>query len=478
METAAEDRQELTRGFGLLRATALNMSNVVGVGPFITIPLILQAMGGPQALVGWAAGAVIAMCDGMVWAELGAAWPGSGGSYTYLREAYGHERWGRLMAFLFIWQFIFSGPMEIGTGLIGFGKYLSYLVPGLASKAPILSVDLLGHALPITGAFCTKLIGAGVGALAVFALYRRIQAVGKITVALWLGTVITMVGIILLGAPHFSAARAFAFPPGAFGFRMGFVVGLGNAMLLAMYDYLGYYDVCYIGDEVREPTKTIPRSILLCVLLVAIGYLAIETIIIGVMPWQEAMKSNFVVSDFMQRLYGRPTAIIFSLLIVWTAFASVFAMLLGYSRIPYAAARDGYFFRPFARVHETRRIPHVSLLVLGTVTIATAFFDLQVVITVLMTSRILVQFVAQIFALPLMRRKLRPEKRPYRMWLYPIPAVVALIGWLAIFGLSGGVYILGAGLTMLTGAAAFLVRAKVTRTWPFAMQNAKFKVQS
>ena len=451
--------QQLTRGFGLLRATALNMSNVVGVGPFITIPLMLQAMGGQQALLGWAAGALIAMCDGLVWAELGAAWPGSGGSYTYLREAYGHERWGRLMAFLFIWQFIFSGPMEIGTGLIGFGKYCGYLAPWLTPMHQ-------------------KLIGAGVGVLAVFALYRRIQAVGKITVALWLGTVVTMVGIIVLGAPHFSAARAFAFPPGAFSFRIGFVMGLGSAMLIAMYDYMVYYDVCYIGDEVRDPTRTIPRSIILCVLLVAIGYLAIETIIIGVMPWQEAMRSSFVVSDFMQRLYGRPTAIIFTILILWTAFAAAFAVLLGYSRIPYAAARDGYFFKPFARVHPTRRIPHVSLLVLGAVTIATAFFDLDIIISVLMTSRILVQFVAQIFALPLMRRRLTADQRPYRMWLYPAPAVVALIGWIAIFGLSGKVYILGALLTMITGTVAFLARARVTRTWPFAMQNAKFKMQN
>lgn len=453
MATSAD--RSLTRDFGLLRATALNMSNVVGVGPFITIPLMLQAMGGPQALLGWAAGALIAVCDGFVWAELGAAWPGSGGSYTYLREAYGHERWGRLMAFLFIWQFIFSGPMEIGTGLIGFGKYCSYLAPWLTPMQQ-------------------KLIAAGLGAVAVFALYRQIQAVGKITVALWAGTVATMAGIIVLGLPHFSAARAFSFPPGAFGFRYGFFIGLGHAMLIAMYDYMGYYDVCYIGDEVREPARTIPRSIFLCVIAVAFGYLAIETIVIGVVPWQEAIRSNAIVSDFMQRLYGPRVAAIFTVLILWTAFASVFAMLLGYSRIPYAAARDGYFFRPFAVVHPQRRIPHVSLLVLGGVTIATAFFDLDKVIQVLMTSRILVQFVAQIFALPLMRRKLSAEQRPYRMWLYPLPAVVALIGWIAIFGLSGGVYILGALLTMLTGAIAFLIRARVTATWPFpAAQRAE-----
>lgn len=439
---------ELTRGFGLLRATALNMSNVVGVGPFITIPLMLSAMGGPQALLGWVLGAVVATCDGLVWSELGAAWPGSGGSYRFLREAYGPESFGRLVAFLFIWQFVLSGPLEIASGMIGFAQYAAYLLPAMT-------------------ALDRKLLAAAVGMIAVALLYRRINFIGRLTVTLWAGTVATMLGIIVLGLPHFSTTLAFTFPPGAFSFSRGFFMGLGSAMLIAMYDYMGYYDVCYIGDEVREPARTIPRSILYCILLTSLGYLAIETIVIGVVPWREAAQSQYIVSDYMQRLYGRPVAVLFTAMILWTAFGSVFALLLGYSRIPYAAARDGYFFRAFAQVHPRLHIPHVSLLVLGAVTIASAFLNLDVVISAMMTTRILVQFVAQIFALPLLRRRLPAGQRPYRMWLYPLPAVLALLGWIYIFGTSGWRYIAGGLATLAVGVAVFLVRARLTATWPF-----------
>ena len=443
---------ELTRGFGLLRATALNMSNVVGVGPFITIPLMLAAMGGPQALLGWTLGAILAVCDGMVWSELGAAWPGSGGSYRFLREAYGPERFGRLMAFLFIWQFCLSGPLEIASGMIGFSQYTSYLVPAMTATQG-------------------KLLAAGVGVVALVLLYRQIHFVGKLTVTLWAGTVLTMAAVIAAGVPRFSAAMAFSFPPNAFTFSRGFFLGLGSAMLIAMYDYMGYYDVCYIGDEVREPARTIPRSILYCILATAVGYLAIETVIIGVVPWQQAIKSNFIVSDFMQQLHGRPAAIVVTAMILWTAFGSVFALLLGYSRIPYAAAKDGYFFRPFARVHRTGHFPNVSLLAIGAVAIGAAFFPLDAVIKAMMSTRILVQFIAQIFALPLLRKRLPGSQRPYRMWLYPLPAAAALVGWVYIFLTSGWSYIAAGLVTMAVGIAIFFVRAKMTQTWPFQLPN-------
>ena len=120
----------LERGIGLLHATALNMSNMVGIGPFITIPALLTALGGPQAMLGWVVALIVALADGLVWSELGAALPGSGGSYLFLREGFGRERWGRLMAFLFIWQFLLSGPLEIASGFIGFGMYLNFLWTG------------------------------------------------------------------------------------------------------------------------------------------------------------------------------------------------------------------------------------------------------------------------------------------------------------------------------------------------------------
>jgi basic amino acid/polyamine antiporter, APA family len=443
----------LERGFGVLRATALNMTNMVGVGPFITIPLILGAMGGPQALLGWVLGALLAACDGMVWAELGAAWPGSGGSYRFLREAYGHEGAGRLMAFLFIWQFLLSGPLEIASGMIGFSQYAKYLLPGMTAME-------------------MKLMAAGVGVLAVWLLYRQINSIGRLTVALWLGTVATMAAVILLGAPHFSARMAFDFPPGAFTFSRGFFLGLGSAMLIAMYDYLGYYDVCYIGDEVRDPARTIPRSILWAVILIAVAYLTMETVIIGVLPWRQAVQSQYVISDYMQLLHGRVAAVILTGMVLWTAFAATFAVMLGYSRVPYAAARDGYFFKAFARLHPTKHFPHVSLLAVGGVTIASAFLNLDVVISALMTTRILVQFVAQIFALPLLRKRLPSGERPYRMPLYPFPAALAMAGWAYIFLTSGWRYVAAGMGTLALGVVVYLWRAKATATWPFAKRLA------
>jgi len=439
---------KLTRSFGLLQATALNMSNVVGVGPFITIPLMMATMGGPQAMLGWVLGAILAVCDGQVWSELGAAWPKSGGSYRYLREAYDPARFGRLIAFLFIWQFVLSGPLEIASGIIGFSHYATYLSPGMG---------------PVT----RKLLGASVGAIALLILYRRIAFLGKVTVTLWIGTLLTMGTIVVAGLPHFKPSLAFSFPSGAFSFNTGFFLGLGNAMLIAMYDYLGYYDVCYIGDEVRDPARVIPRSILYCVLATAFAYFTINTILIGVVPWWEAVRSEFIVSDFMQRLYGRGAATVVTLMILWTAFGSVFALLLGYSRVPYAAAIDGHFFRPFARVHPTKNFPHVSLMVVGLVAIVASFFTLEQVISALITTRLVVQFIAQIFAVQLMRRRLPEAERPYRMWFYPVPAAIAFFGWVFVFITAGWQYIAIGLLTLAVGVIVFFIRAKITETWPF-----------
>jgi len=448
-EISSPSHTQLTRGFGLLQATALNISNVVGVGPFITIPLMLATMGGPQAMLGWILGALLAICDGQVWSELGSVWPGSGGSYRYLKEAYGPQKLGSLLAFLFIWQFILSGPLEISSGMIGFSQYASFLWPAI---------------LPMT----RKLLAAAVGIFAIVLLYRRTNLVGNLALVLGAGTLLTLLTVIASGVPHFDAKLAFSFPPGAFSFKTGFFLGLGSSMLIAMYDYLGYYDVCYIGDEVRDPGRTIPRSILYCILITAICYLALEIVIIGVVPWQEAIKSNFIVSEFMQKLHGHTAAVIITIMILWTAFGSVFALLLGYSRIPYAAASDGNFFSVFARIHPTKNFPHISLLVIGGVSVIGAFFSLDAVISALITTRVLVQFIAQILALPLMHRRVPVENRPYKMWLYPVPAAIAGAGWIYIFATSGWKFIAVGLVTLIVGIAVFLIRAAAAKTWPFA----------
>jgi amino acid transporter len=211
-----EAHPHLSRGFGLLQATALNMSNMVGIGPFITIPLLMASMGGPQAMLGWLTGALIVVSDGLIWSELGAALPGSGGSYHFLREAYGRESWGRLMAFLFIWQFVLSGPLEVASGMIGFGNYASFVWPGLTARGQ-------------------QYVAVAAGLAALFLLCRQINFLSKITVTLWIGTVLAMLAIVVTGFPHFNAHLAFDFPAGAFAFNRGFVLGLGSATLIAVF---------------------------------------------------------------------------------------------------------------------------------------------------------------------------------------------------------------------------------------------------
>lgn len=436
------------RRFGLLHATALNMINMIGIGPFITIPLLMSALGGPQAMIGWLLALVIVMADGMVWSELGAAMPRAGGSFGYLRDAFGRDGFGRLMAFLFVWQFILSGPLEIASGYIGFTHYLGYLFPGLTP----------GRAAAVTVA---------IGLLNIALLYRSIASIAAITIALWMGSMIAVLGVIVTGALHFDPAIAFDVPPGGVTLSLGFLVGLGAAARIGIYDYLGYYNVCYIGEEVQEPGRVIPRSIAFSTIAVALLYLAINLSVIGAVPWREFVpasahpQSDFVVSLFMERAWGPGVATAFTVLVLWTAFASVFALLLGYSRIPYAAARDGYFFRGFARLHASGGFPATSVVVLGTLAIAASFVPLGTVIDVLIVTRILVQFVGQIAGLIVLRRTRPDMPRPYRMWLYPLPALVALAGWGFVF-ITTDMRVIAFGLLVLAaGVACFrLVTAR------------------
>lgn len=447
----------LLRRFGLLEATALNMTNMIGIGPFITIPLLLSTLGGPQAMLGWLVALIITISDGMIWSELGAAMPGSGGSYVYLREAYGRDTYGRLMGFLFIWQFILSGPLEIASGYIGFTQYLGYIWTGITWTQSIIIISLLGL-------------------LNIVLLYRKITFIGKLTVSLWVGTILTAFSVIVTGAMNFDHRLAFDFPPGAFNFSLGFLFGLGAAARIGIFDYLGYYDICYIGDEVRNPGRTIPRSIIISVIVVALIYIAINFSLIGVVPWRQFVpadqhpESAFIVSIFMEKIYGAEVATVFTAMVLWTAFGSVFALLLGYSRVPYAAAIDGYFFKVFSRLHPTKHFPYVSLLVIGVIAIICSFFSLGMVIDALITTRILVQFIAQIFGVMLLRKNEPNMDRPYRIWLYPIPNFLALFGWIFVFATTDWIIILFGIGTLGLGVVCFFVWSWRTQQWPFAQE--------
>jgi basic amino acid/polyamine antiporter, APA family len=430
--------QPLIRGLGLLEATALNMSNMVGVGPFITVPLIIASMGGPQCMLGWVLGAIIALCDGLVWSELAASMPATGGTYVYLREAFRKTALGGLLPFLFIWQFIFSGPLEIASGYIGFAQYVGYFWRGMGT----------------TG---TRAVSMSVGVVVTALLYRRVTSIGKLTVVLWVGMLITVLWVIFAGVTHFSARTVFDFPPNAFRFSTGFVAGLGSATLIAIYDFMGYYDVCYVAGEVRNPARVIPRSIVYSVLAVAAIYAFTNLSLIAVVPWREAVNSKFIGSDFMERLYGARAASAVTVLVLWTALASVFALLFGYSRIPYAAALNGDFFKIFARLHPRGEFPYISLLAMGGVSLVACLWTLDDVITALVTSRIIVQFMAQIFALGYLRKN-RPEMpRPFRMWLYPLPSAIAFAGWTFLFLTSGWKFAGFGILTLVAGIGAYFI---------------------
>src|SRR5881394_996291 len=358
--TDSTDDQQLIRGVGLWGATTLNMIDMIGVGPFIPIPLMIAAMGGPQAMLGWILGAVLVVCDGLVWAELGAALPGSGGSYRYLSEIYGPRGPGRLMSFLFIWQLTFSAPLSIASGSIGLAQYATYIFPGLGHETKV-TLPVLGNveinAIPVA------LVAIAAVGLAVFLLYRRITLIERLSKFLWVGVMLTILWVIFAGVTHFDPKLAFDFPPDAFTIRPEFFTGLGAALLVSVYDYWGYYNVCFSVGEVKDPGRTIPRAVLLSILFVAVIYIVMNISILGVIPWREfagtanTPAQRYVISSFMERLYGPRAGLMATVLIMWTAFASVFSLLLGYSRVPFAAARDGNYFRVFARVHPRHRLP-------------------------------------------------------------------------------------------------------------------------
>ncbi|MFN0124324.1 MAG: APC family permease [Blastocatellia bacterium] len=455
----------LTRGMGLLQSVAANMLEMIGIGPFITIPIILGAMGGPQAMVGWILGLVIAVCDGLIWAELGAAMPGSGGSYHYLSQAFGPRGMGRLMSFLFIWQTVCGAPFSLASGAVGFANYASFFTPAV--------LDAQNGTLSLTG----KLLAAGLCLAMTALLYRDIRSVGKLSVALWVVVLLTVAWVLFAGITNFQPQRAFDFPPGAFTLNQAFFAGLGVASLNAIYDYGGYNNVCFFGGEVKDPGRNIPRTVLISIVVVAVIYMIMTVTMISVVPWREAitegtLANKAIVADFMQRLYGEKAAGVITALILWTSAASLFAVMLGYSRVPFAAAVEGRFFRPFAAVHPQKNFPAFSLLFLGVTAAICCWVPLPDLIAALIVIQIIARDMAQIVAVTLIRRNRPDIKLPFRMWLYPLPGILAMLGWIYILGANMKFVVPGLGL-MALGVAAYMVQARVRREWPFDAPNLK-----
>ncbi|GAA1900889.1 APC family permease [Lapillicoccus jejuensis] len=435
------------RRVGPWSATAINMTQMCGIGPFVTIPLMVATMGGPQAVFGWVIGAVLALADGLVWAELGAAMPGAGGTYLYLREAFQY-RTGKLMPFLFAWTAVISIPLIMSTGVIGLVQYLGFFFPDMSW--------LEVHA-----------IGLLVVAVVMVALLRRIESIRLLTTALWVVMIVTVVLVIAACYTHFDASLAFTFPQGAFRAGGPFFTGLGAGLLIAVYDYLGYNTTAYMGDELRDPGRSMPRSIIVSILAMMLVYLTLNVGVMGAVPWQEVASSSSVASLAVTRSWGHGAAALVTVLIIVTAFGSVFAGLLGGSRVPYNAARDRVFLPAFARLSPKGGYPSVALVFMGVVTAAGSLLDLTTVINMLTAVAVIVQSIAQVAALVVLRRRQPTLRRPYRMALYPLPAVVALVGWAYVYVSATPLSIGLSLLWIVAGVVAFLVWARVRRSWPF-----------
>lgn len=455
------ERPELVRGLNLRGAVALNMLDMIGVGPFITLPLIVAAMGGPQAMLGWILGAGFALCDGLIWAEFGATFPGPGGSYRYLSEAFGPQRWGRLLSFLFVWQLSFSAPLSIASGCIGLALYATYFFPQLSQAG--LSLGIL-RASPVA------LVAAATCLLALALAYRHVGRINRYAQWLWVVVLATVAWVILAALSNFHPARAFQFPPHAFAPSTGFFLGLGSAMLIATYDYWGYYNVGFLGGEIQNPERNIPRAILWSIAIVGVIYIVMNVGILGVLPWQELASGNrpaqaYIISVFMQRLYGSWAAGLITALVMLTAFASVFSLLLGYSRVPYAAALDGNYFRSFGRLSRRGRFPSTSLLWLGGMAAVCCFFTLAQVIAALVVIRIALQFLVQAVGLLVLRARRPDLPRPFRMWLFPAPVVVAILGFLYVLlaRTQSWLQLRYAGVILVTGLLLYGFRERARR---------------
>jgi len=456
------------------------MLDMIGVGPFITLPLILAAIGGPQAMLGWILGAGLALCDGLFWAELGAAMPEAGGSYAFLRRIYsgadGTNKLGRFLAFLFIFQLTFSAPLSVASGCIGLSQYAAYIWPGLAAHTASHVAHIASTSVGVS-AGPTTLVAIAAVMVAVFLLYRGLSDLRVVAATMWCAVMGLIAWILVTGLLHGHLGQAFTFPPGAFTPTPAFFMGLGSAMLIATYDYWGYYNITFLGGEVKDAARTIPQAILISIALVAAMYLAMNISVLAVLPWQEIVGAHdsaaalslasrqAVISTFIETAYGPrlgpALGKLAALLVMVTAFASVFSLLLGASRIPYAAARDGNYFRIFARLHG-KGFPHVSLLTLGAAAVCFCFFSLADVIAALVVLRILLQFLMQHIGVIYLRRTQPNLERPFRIWLYPLPPLLAIAGFTYILVARANFQreLLGAALVIALGTAVYAVREK------------------
>jgi amino acid transporter len=417
------------------------MIDMVGIGPFVVMPFVVAQFDSGLFIWAWIFGAFTAFMDAMVWSELGAKYPLAGGTYNFHRIAFG-EKGGKLMSFLFVWQTSIQAPLVVASAAIGFAQYLTYIVP----------LDF----------WQLKIVSGGLVILVFLLLYRKIETIGKISVIMGSIVVLTIIWIIISGLTNQQQSIKLL-PTGSESFfTLAFWAAIGQASVKTVYAYLGYYNVCHLGGEIKNPGKNIPKSIFISIIGIATLYLLMNISVMGVMPWQSVKEGDrYLVSSFMEQLYDHQAGIIVTVLILCIAFSSLFAVVLGYSRVPYAAAVDGNFFEPFAKLHPTKNFPYISLIVLCALGfVFSLFMRLGDVISSILAMRIIVQFIGQGVGVVLLRKKFGTEGLPFKMWLFPVPIILSVAIWIFLF-ISTGWFALWGSFIAVVGVVVYSVKARL-----------------
>jgi len=471
-EEEEDDADYEEKKLSLYAACGLNTMNMFGTGPFITIPFVVAATDppGPQALIGYALAAFACMNDSLIWAELGSMWPHSGGSYVYLRELYGRNRWGRLVAFLFVWQIMVSGPMECASGFIATAQYIAYIDR---------TYTYAHHSL----------IAFGMCVATVWALYREIDEVGTITIVLWAATMAAITFAIVAGFTTFDS-KYLQMPDDAFEDGGKFFMSLGIAARFAVYDFTGYYDVNFVGTEVQNASKNIPIACVTTCCVVAMCFFLVDVAVIGSLEWDPSKggyvelvtsgsnSANYIMALFCETHISRAFAIFFTIVVVITIFGSCFSFMIGLAQIPYTAAKDGYFYAFLAHEHETYKgLQDYSLLFVGTLSTIFCFCDLEIVIEGMLTMQLLLQFMGQGWGLIWYRYFVpveEQEEASFSVPFFPIPNIIQLVIFGFIFLTTetyvfhGGAPLMEAALVFLAmGVVGYLLWAVSKGLWPF-----------
>lgn len=438
------EKPQLQRVLGLPQATVLNVIDMVGIGPFMTLPIILLAFPGKFSVIPWIVGAMISLADGLVWSELGSAWPKAGGSYVFLQKLFTGKP-GKMMAFLYSLQTSLHTPLVITSAAIGFANYLGYLVPLNFWQGKLVMIALV--------------------LLVVWLLYRGIKDIGKIGVVLSVIVVGMLLWTIITGGIAFDGQllKSNSLLPkqvASFGQKAWWFV-IGNYTSKTLYAFLGYYNVCHIGSEIKNPQRNIPRSIILSIIVIAILYVSMQFVIAGALPANSIVDENTpVISLLFEKVYGKNVAYVATVLLLIVAASSLFALLLGYSRIIYAAACEGMHFKLFAHLHPVKRFPDYVLLVFGGVALVFCLlFDRpSAIFRFIVVTRIFIQFIPQAVGVVLMRIKKRTKELHFKMPFYPAVPVFAVLMWSFIFFASGtGYFLTGIGV-ILVGLLFYFLR--------------------